>query len=361
MNNQKKGCIFAAMKDLSRHIEYLLLEHDCVIIPHFGAFVANHMNSQWSADEELFLPPYRTVHFNDHIRHDDNLLLNSIIKSYHISSSLAEQEIVEFVSHVKQQLLENGSFDFGSIGLFTQEGENSAINFSPCQAGIATPHLYGLDSFQFRQLPQQLLTAKVISSSKLENNLGKIHTDEKHIVIRINKHVANYVAAITASVILFFSFATPVSNTTLITTQTADTQLFIPQHLQTPKLNLPAAAQPQLLQIYDEDIVESTNEPVVKSEEIKPEQQVNALPETEARESQSSYAIVLASSVSKSNAENYVKNLKSRGYDASIHVNGKMVRVIIPGFATSHDAHEKMENMRMSSDEFKGIWMLKID
>ncbi|MBO5704071.1 MAG: SPOR domain-containing protein, partial [Bacteroidaceae bacterium] len=49
---------------LARHIESLLLKHDCVIVPDFGGFVTQQVAARYVEDEGLFLPPYRSVGFN---------------------------------------------------------------------------------------------------------------------------------------------------------------------------------------------------------------------------------------------------------------------------------------------------------
>ena len=52
------------MKELSQHIETLLLENDCVIIPGFGGFVAHYASAQWVEEECIYLPPTRNIGFN---------------------------------------------------------------------------------------------------------------------------------------------------------------------------------------------------------------------------------------------------------------------------------------------------------
>ena len=42
------------MITLAKHIELLLLEHDCVIVPSLGGFIANHADAQYSGEQETF-------------------------------------------------------------------------------------------------------------------------------------------------------------------------------------------------------------------------------------------------------------------------------------------------------------------
>ena len=47
------------MIELAKHIEILLLDNDCVIVPEFGGFMAHHVNSVYDEEDGLFLPPRR--------------------------------------------------------------------------------------------------------------------------------------------------------------------------------------------------------------------------------------------------------------------------------------------------------------
>ncbi|MCD7899246.1 MAG: hypothetical protein LUH22_05025 [Bacteroides sp.] len=42
------------MIDLARHIELLLLENDCVILPGFGGFVTHNASARWCKEERVF-------------------------------------------------------------------------------------------------------------------------------------------------------------------------------------------------------------------------------------------------------------------------------------------------------------------
>ena len=52
------------MIELAQHIEALLLENDCVIVPNFGGFVAHYAPATYVKEENLFLPPTRIIGFN---------------------------------------------------------------------------------------------------------------------------------------------------------------------------------------------------------------------------------------------------------------------------------------------------------
>ena len=65
------------MIELSRHIEALLLTHDCVIVPGLGGFVTQYVPAYYVEEENLFIPPHRTIAFNAGLSLNDGLLVES--------------------------------------------------------------------------------------------------------------------------------------------------------------------------------------------------------------------------------------------------------------------------------------------
>ena len=48
---------------ISYHIFHLLQEHDCVIVPNFGAFVARNISAKISHDGSRIYPPNKEITF----------------------------------------------------------------------------------------------------------------------------------------------------------------------------------------------------------------------------------------------------------------------------------------------------------
>ena len=63
------------MIELAKHIEYLLLENDCVVIPSLGGFIAHYQPAHYEESEGIFLPPIRSIGFNPQLTMNDGLLV----------------------------------------------------------------------------------------------------------------------------------------------------------------------------------------------------------------------------------------------------------------------------------------------
>ena len=70
------------MIELSKHIEVLLLENDCVIVPGLGGFIAHKRQAAYSIQKGEFMPPLRTIGFNPQLIMNDGLLVQSYMQAF---------------------------------------------------------------------------------------------------------------------------------------------------------------------------------------------------------------------------------------------------------------------------------------
>ena len=106
---------FALMIELSQHIEVLLLENDCVIVPGLGGFVA-HYTPAIQVEENMFLPPTRTIGFNPQLKLNDGLLVQSYMAVYDTNFSDASKIVEDEVSELIIMLHKEGKVDLDNVG-----------------------------------------------------------------------------------------------------------------------------------------------------------------------------------------------------------------------------------------------------
>ena len=159
--------------ELSRHIEILLLDNDCVIVPGLGGFMAHYIPSEYVSEEKAFLPPQRTLGFNPQLQLNDSLLAQSYVEAYDISYPEAIHMLAAEVEEVKQTLAIDGKFCFHGIGTLKCTSEDK-YEFEPCSAGILTPSLYALSTFSadvIHEVPAKIEVP--VSGSYVEDELPK--------------------------------------------------------------------------------------------------------------------------------------------------------------------------------------------
>ncbi len=334
------------MNRLSEHIEYLLLNHNCVIVPQFGAFIASISTSQRVESEELFFPPRRIVRFNPDLTEDDGLLVEVVKAVHRITIQEAKRQVQGMVLQLRQQLLSEGQVDFGSIGIFSQD-EDGHVNFSTCKAGIPTPQFYGLDVFTIPKLTT-IERRDILASAHKKRSIGFSDTDK--IVISINRRSLRYAVASVAAILICVLFSTPIALNRQHTIQEASV---VSTEVASKKVN----EKPTTL-VYK---VSEQNGTLQNQEETKHTASAHELVQSSATTTNSKYAIVLASDVSLKNAENYVSDLRSRGYDnAAIHDNGKIRRVILTGYTNETEAYNANSLLHKTSKEFAASWVLNL-
>ena len=226
------------------HIEYLMLSNDCVVVPGFGAFIAQYTSSHNCAQNSTFTSPKRSISFNASINHNDGLLANSIAKKASIPYAEALKQIEKSTTICRQALSDGSEVPFGRLGFFINNGEGH-IEFIPFHHELANDDFFGLQSFSFPTLAER--NAQVAA----EETVSETYSEPEINIGRRNwfSHKAVQIAAsIVMLVCLTFALSTPII-------------VDKPTH-QLATLNVPTPTMPK--------------HKVVKAEEISQQKQVEA-------------------------------------------------------------------------------------
>lgn len=140
------------MKKLIEHIEYLVLNHDCVTIPGIGAFIAQYHSAKVDSELSCFFPPRRVISFNSAIRHNDGLLATSIARKESISYPHAIEKMNECINNLQHELNSSSTITIGSIGTLTKT-EDDKLLFEPDTSGSGvSKQLMGMQSFPLKSI-----------------------------------------------------------------------------------------------------------------------------------------------------------------------------------------------------------------
>ena len=328
------------MINLSRHIEYQLLYHDTIVVPQLGTFKATYVPSKWIEEEEILLPPFRALAFTAEVDEEDTRFVESIAAKYQISKEEAYIATLEFTENIQQELIEYGSYELGSIGEFVKNDAADKIHFIPCQAGVASPWLYGLDAIHIH--PTKVIA---LPKGKKENKRMAVNTDEKKITISINKRILHYMTTVAASIILFFAFSTPVSENNTAKSQAMFAEFFISS-------NNASAVEEKTTQTEEAKEIATPETETTEIDNTTAAEEVQAEPEHK-------FSIVLCCGVPAQNAEAYCKDLNNRGIKAVVDNSGKFLRVLIPGFTSKEEALTEVRSLRNQSNEFSNAWIME--
>ena len=362
---------FAAAMELDRHIEILLLDNDCVIVPGLGGFTASHVEAKYDDTDGMFLPPLRTLGFNPKLCVNDSLLVQSYTEAYDISYPEACNRIDSEVEELKQHIDNTGSFTLNNIGTLYLNG-NNALAFTPCESGILTPGLYSLSSFEMKPLSAVAVQqpAKTASSSSATLVMPLVAPDTEELeqrksssadkTIQIKLSVLRNVAAAVIAVIIFFALALPVENSNnYISTSSVGgfTEMMTAGSQSSARQSKAQLSQTSPAQHNVQDRVEAAVEEKMCQEKTseKPSTQVSV-------PTDNYYCIVLASRVSRTNAQAFVEQLHASGHAEAkvLTEHGKSAKVVYGQYASAAEAQSRLSGMR-SQKEFKEAWVYHVN
>lgn len=317
------------MVELTRHIEILLLDNDCVIVPGLGGFMAHYVRAEYSEEDATFYQPSRTIGFNPQLRLNDSLLAQSYVEAYDVSYPEALKMIASEVEEIRQTLSVKGSFDFHGIGTLKLTSDEK-YDFEPCTAGLLTPSLYALSSYGMKAIVKEPVVKKPATLT--------VQTTER----RVDVYALRSVLA-AAMLLLFFVFASipvGIGSNDVQQCSVIDTNIVSSFLKKNKALDSFSVATCDTINVVNTENTESKQQDV--KEEI----------------SAGYYTIVLASKVSKKGAEDYISRLKAAGYESvSIYEHGSMRRVVMGSFQTESDAVNKLNKLRNNDSQFAEAWI----
>lgn len=141
------------MKELIAHTEFLVLQHNCVVVPGLGGFVLNYESAQVNK-KGLFVPPDVKLGFNSDLKHNDGLLANSYAQRCSISYDAACHKIDAAIKELVKELSMSAVVSFGRLGtLRSLDGRivfepNTNTLYFPATWGLSTVGLKPLDSIE---------------------------------------------------------------------------------------------------------------------------------------------------------------------------------------------------------------------
>ena len=148
---------------ISYHIFNLLQEHDCVIVPNFGAFVARNISAKISHDGSRIYPPNKEITFNKSLIKSDGLLINRISSNENISYDMANDKLSNWVVKSHKKISKQGYIEIKNIGSISLENEKYI--FTPSQNSIFLKSSYGLNSIDSNEIKR---STNSISNSYLK-------------------------------------------------------------------------------------------------------------------------------------------------------------------------------------------------
>lgn len=365
------------MIELAKHIEVLLLENDCVIVPGLGGFLAHRRTATHDKENNEFCPPTRTIGFNPQLTMNDGLLVQSYMTAYGTDFPDATRKIEKAVQAMKEELYQKGEITLHHVGTLYYS-MSGIYTFEPDGNAFFTPSLYGLQSFGFQQL----------SAISHEEEAPIAQTEEpSRKQISLTRRVLGNAVAVAAAVLLFFVLSVPVENTYVMEADYASlgteglfnsirnrsmatnslAQADRPAAEPTTenkkaKAIVPVAVKEEKVPARKADATtgatirvtpkKSQNDSVKQEKKEKKAEKPSKKEKKEKAEKKSSnkYHIIVASLNSAEDARQEVERLRQKGFTNAQTINAEnRFRVSIDNFDTQADAYRKANELHQKA------------
>jgi len=370
--------------NLGHHISDLLYEHDCVIVPDLGGFVANAKSASINEQAHTIAPPSKQIGFNQNLRQNDGLLANAIAQKEGIDYNEAVEQLLSKARQYKDDLKQGRRVELLKVGVLYRDRSGN-IRFVPNEEENHLKVSFGLGKLYL--IPVGASVGPVVETTEIVEEKEEtpvialpVETKAKRKIPKLVKIAAVLIPLLLVGGWLMrdelesakngdFANLNPFSTKTVSSTfiprfEEEDFQLVYPIDENT--IDVLANSNPNLTSVYfsfEEDKARPDGILVNIREDVDEETPVASTPTTPAATIPSAtkmkmWFIVGGAFQVKSNADNMVASLQNKGYDAYIFGKKNSLHLVCFGSYTNKQSAKKdLQNIRIK--ENKHAWLKK--
>ena len=303
------------------------------------------------------------------------MLVQSYMSAHDTSFADATRMVEKEVNAFVEILHEEGKADLENVGEIRYNIYGN-YEFTPYDHKITTPSLYGLNSFEMRELSALQRKERILVPASLTK-------EKKTYEISISRTLLRNAAAMIAVIVMFFAFSTPVENTYVEKNNYAQ---LLPAELfeqiekqsvavtpvsvetkhnqknatgQTKKVTADKARTSRPIAVKEVKVAKQETTPAAPTATI-PTTTAVTTPVAPAVQPQANHPfhIIVAGGIGLKDAEAMAEQLKAKGFAEAKALNsdGK-VRVSIRSFGNREEATKQLLELR-KNETYKNAWLL---
>lgn len=185
------------MDRLALHIEYLLLRHDCVVVPGCGAFINVYHSALEDSESGIMSPMTSEVRFNSALVHDDGLLAASYARRERVSFAEGREMVRASVSNLRDAMALDREVSIGRLGTLHMDSELN-LSFVPASTPRRAAAAMGMTDVRIRNVnvktvPQQ---PEIVKEENRPPVVARTFDTDRNYYIAVNKMFARMAASI---------------------------------------------------------------------------------------------------------------------------------------------------------------------
>jgi hypothetical protein len=341
------------MQKIDKHISNLLDEHDCVIVPEFGGFVANYSPAKIHPVQHTFTPPAKNIVFNKNLKNNDGLLANHISMESGASYPEALKYIEHFVERTNISLKNGSKVKIEEVGTLFLDVERN-IQFEPDAKVNHLLDAFGLAQFQSPAIKRDNIGKRIEKEFK---DRGAIPAEKKKI------NVKRYVALALAMPLIFGMIWIPLKTDLLKNINYSDLNPFASKEVVKPELKNKSDDTAKKIEIPKDTTSVQMATTTIESKTVA-EQLIQPIAADTTRVVKSAvnpenkFHLVAGCFQIEENAIKFVAMLQKQNIGASIiGQNDKGLYVVSCGdYSTRKEAGDELQNLRKLQPD---AWLYK--
>ncbi|MCM4167932.1 SPOR domain-containing protein [Arenibacter sp. H213] len=309
------------------YIAELLYRYNCVMVPEFGAFLTQVRSAVINESNNTFLPPTKTVSFNEQLTSNDGLLVSYMADVEKMSYEDMQKKIALVSQQWRQRLEAGEKLGFPNLGQLWLNKEGKT-QFQPSNEVNYLTSSFGLSSFVASPITREVLKEEIL---ELEEKIPFIITPEARKESGIRPYL-KYAAVILLAVATSFTG----------------------YRLYNENLNNQQLVRQEAQQQVSKNIQEATffntaplELPVISLNISTPKKR-------------GAHQIIAGAFRIKENAEKKVDQLKEKGYDSS-YIGENDYGLHMVAYGCYDDADEALQQLRtIKLSESSEAWMRSV-
>jgi len=320
-------------------IKDLLYSNDCVILPGLGGFIAKYKGASLNTNLHTIYPPQKTIGFNPQIKENDGLLVSALCALNNCSYSEGKAELDAWVKEQSNTLLRGEKLSWKGIGILFQD-RLGKIQFIPDSKGNFSIEALGLDKIILVPVEREIQAPVEAEISVLEKRAAQ---GSKWI------WKAAAVLALPILGVGIFALSHKIESTDwqYASYKLLGTKSRVASYSPNDTRSIPTYTVKE-----EEDFIPTQNENVSAQETSEPVKEIVA-PVVEKKK----YEIIVGAFAVSDNAKRLVRQLKEKGFNASLSSKKGNLQLVSCGSVDNYEA--ALEQLDKAKTEISSSSWLK--